>query len=154
MAGRTGAAFAAELGAMQTNEEIDALEVLGIDPVAFLVLPRVWSLLLLMPLLYAYACVAGLAGGLLVSAGMLDLAPAAYLDRTLEIMDTSHLALGALKSVAFGALVGTVGCYCGLEAQRSADGVGRATTQAVVASIVGVIVLDAAFAVGANAAGV
>lgn len=154
MAGRTGAAFAAELAAMQTDEEVDALEVMGIDPLPFLVMPRVLSLLLLMPLLYVYACIAGLAGGLLVSAGMLDLAPTAYLDRTLEILDASHLGLGLLKSVAFGALVGSVGCYCGLEAQRSADGVGRATTEAVVASIVGVIVLDAAFAVGANALGV
>jgi phospholipid/cholesterol/gamma-HCH transport system permease protein len=154
MAGRTGAAFAAELAAMQTQEEIDALEVLGIDPVPFLALPRVLSLLILMPLLYVYACIAGLAGGLLVAGGMLDLAPAAYLDRTVEIMDGSHLALGALKSFAFGGLVGAVGCYCGLHAQRSADGVGRATTQAVVASIVGIIVLDAAFAVGANALGV
>jgi phospholipid/cholesterol/gamma-HCH transport system permease protein len=154
MAGRTGAAFAAELAAMQTNEEIDALEVLGIDPLAFLVLPRMLSLLLLMPLLYVYACIAGLAGGLLVSAGMLDLAPAAYLDRTLEILDASHLGLGGMKSLVFGALVGVIGCYCGLHAQRSADGVGRAATQAVVASIVGIIVLDAAFAVGANALGI
>jgi phospholipid/cholesterol/gamma-HCH transport system permease protein len=154
MAGRTGAAFAAELAAMQTNEEVDALEVLGVDPLAFLVLPRVLSLLLLMPLLFVYACIAGLAGGLLVSAGMLDLAPAAYLDRTLEILDGSHLGLGAAKSLVFGGLVGAVGCYCGLNAQRSADGVGRATTQAVVASIVGIIVLDAAFAVGANALGI
>jgi phospholipid/cholesterol/gamma-HCH transport system permease protein len=154
MAGRTGAAFAAELAAMQTNEEVDALEVLGVDPVPFLVLPRVLSLLLLMPLLYVYACVAGLTGGLLVAAGMLDLAPAAYLDRTLDILDGAHLGLGAMKSLVFGALVGAVGCYCGLHAQRSAGGVGRATTQAVVASIVGIIVLDAAFAVAANALGI
>ena len=92
MAGRTGAAFAAELAAMQTNEEVDALEVLGVDPLPFLVLPRVLSLLLLMPLLYVYACVAGLSGGLLVAAGMLDLAPAAYLDRTLDILNRRRSA--------------------------------------------------------------
>lgn len=153
MAGRTGAAFAAELATMQTNEEIDALEVLGVDPLPFLVLPRVASLLLLMPLLYVYACLAGLGGGLLVGASMLDLAPAAYMDRTLDILDASHLGLGAAKSVAFGALVGITGCYCGLHAERNAAGVGRATTQAVVTGIVGIIVLDAVFAVAANALG-
>jgi phospholipid/cholesterol/gamma-HCH transport system permease protein len=154
MAGRTGAAFAAELATMQTNEEVDALEVLGIDPVPFLVLPRVASLLVMMPLLYVYATLAGLGGGLLVAAGMLDLAPTAYLDRTVEILDAEHLGLGLAKSLFFGALVGAVGCYFGLHAQRSADGVGRATTQAVVAGIVGIIVLDAVFAVAANALGI
>ena len=154
MAGRTGAAFAAELATMQTGEEIDALRVLGIDPMPFLVLPRIGALLLLAPLLYVYACIAGLAGGLVVAAGMLGLSPAAYLDRTFEIMDVAHLGLGALKSVAFGALVGGIGCYAGLHAQRNAAGVGEATTHAVVASIVGIIVLDALFAIGANALGI
>lgn len=154
MAGRTGAAFAAELATMQADEEIDALEVLGVDPVPFLVLPRVGALLLLMPLLYVYGCVAGLVGGLAVAAGMLDLAPAAYFDRTLDILDGAHLGLGLAKSFAFGALVGITGCYCGLHAERNAAGVGLATTRAVVASIVGIIVLDAVFAVAANALGV
>ena len=154
MAGRTGAAFAAELATMQTGEEIDALRVLGIDPLPFLVLPRIAALFLLAPLLYVYACIAGLAGGLVVATGMLGLSPAAYLDRTFEIMDIAHLGLGVLKSIAFGALVGAIGCYAGLHAQRTAAGVGEATTQAVVASIVGIIVVDALFAVGANAIGV
>lgn len=154
MAGRTGAAFAAELATMQAGEEIDALRVLGLDPLPFLVLPRIGALLLLAPLLYVYACLAGLAGGLVVAAGMLGLTPAAYLDRTLVILDLSHLVLGVLKAVAFGALIGAIGCYAGLHAPRNAAGVGAATTQAVVASIVGIIVLDAVFAVGANALGV
>jgi phospholipid/cholesterol/gamma-HCH transport system permease protein len=154
MCGRTGAAFAAELATMQANEEIDAYEVLGIDPVPYLVLPRVISLLLLMPLLYVYACLAGLVGGALVGSGMLQLAPQAYMDRTALIMSWNHLALGLVKSLAFGALIGIVGCYCGLHAQRNAAGVGRATTQAVVASIVGVIVADSLFAILANALGV
>jgi phospholipid/cholesterol/gamma-HCH transport system permease protein len=89
-----------------------------------------------------------------VATGMLGLSPAAYLDRTFEIMDIAHLGLGVLKSIAFGALVGAIGCYAGLHAQRTAAGVGEATTQAVVASIVGIIVVDALFAVGANAIGV
>jgi phospholipid/cholesterol/gamma-HCH transport system permease protein len=154
MAGRTGAAFAAELATMQANEEVDALEVLGLSAVDFLVLPRVMALLLMMPLLYVYGCVTGLLGGMLVAGGMLGISPAAYLDRTLEAMDWSHLGLGFSKSFVFGALIGMVGCYYGLYAQRNAEGVGVATTNAVVVSIVGSIVLDAVFAVCANALGI
>jgi phospholipid/cholesterol/gamma-HCH transport system permease protein len=154
MAGRTGAAFAAELATMQANEEIDALKVLGIDPLAYLVLPRVAALLLLAPLLYVYACIAGLVGGGVVGGAMLGLAPAAYLDRTLEILDADHIGLGLAKSFVFGALLGIVGCYSGLNAQRSAAGVGQATTRSVVTSIVGIIVIDAVFAVAANTLGI
>jgi phospholipid/cholesterol/gamma-HCH transport system permease protein len=153
MCGRTGAAFAAELATMQANEEIDAFEVLGIDPVPYLVLPRVMSLLILLPLLYIYACLAGLLGGVLVGSSMLQLAPQAYLDRTAIVLSWNHLGLGLVKCVAFGALIGIVGCYFGLNAKRNAAGVGQATTQAVVASIVGVIVVDSLFAILANALG-
>ena len=154
MAGRTGAAFAAELATMQTNEEVDALEVLGLDAVDFLVLPRVLALLLMMPLLYVYGCVTGLIGGMVVAAGMLDLSAAAYIDRSYEALSWEHIGLGLAKSVVFGALIGMVGCYCGLYAERNAAGVGLATTNSVVVSIVGVIVLDAVFAVCANALGI
>ena len=154
MAGRTGAAFAAELATMQSNEEVDALEVLGLSAVDFLVLPRVAALLVMMPLLYVYGCVTGLLGGMVVAAGMLQISPAAYLDRTLLALDWSHLGLGFSKSVVFGARIGMVGCYFGLYAQRNAAGVGVATTNAVVTSIVGIIVLDAVFAICANALGV
>jgi phospholipid/cholesterol/gamma-HCH transport system permease protein len=109
IAGRTGAAFAAEIATMQANEEVDALEVLGLNAVDFLVLPRVVALLLMMPLLYVYGCVTGLVGGMLVSAGMLDISPAAYLDRTLLALDWSHIGLGISKSFVFGALIGLVG---------------------------------------------
>lgn len=151
IAGRTGAAFAAEIATMQANEEVDALEVLGLDAVDFLVLPRVLALLLMMPLLYVYGCAAGLLGGMIVAAGMLDISVTAYLDRTVLALSWSHLGLGLSKSVVFGALIGLIGCYCGLNARRNAAGVGVATTNAVVASIVGIIVLDAVFAVCANA---
>lgn len=151
MSGRTGAAFAAELAAMQAHEEIDALAVLGIAPVSYLVLPRVLALLLMMPLLYVYGCVAGLAGGLVVSAGMLDIGPAVYLDRTFLALTPAHLLLGVTKSVVFGALVAMAGCFYGLRARRDAAGVGIATTRAVVTGIVGVIAIDAVFAVCANA---
>lgn len=151
MAGRTGAAFAAELATMQTGEEIDALEVLGLDAIDYLVLPRVIALLLMMPLLFAYATLAGLTGGLIVATGMLSLSPAAYIDRSFEALTLTHLGLGFTKSFAFGALIALIGCYCGLHARRNAAGVGIATTRAVVASIVGIIVIDAIFAVCANA---
>lgn len=154
IAGRTGAAFAAELASMQANEEIDALEVLGLPAVDFLVLPRVASLLLMMPLLYVFACGAGLIGGMVVSAAMLDVSMAAYMQRSADALAWTHLALGAGKSVTFGALIGMVGCYYGLYTQRNAAGVGVATTGAVVTSIVGIIVLDAVFALCANALGI
>ena len=154
MAGRTGAAFAAELATMQANEEVDALEVMGLNALDHLVVPRVLALLLMMPLLYAYGCVAGLLGGFSVGASMLSLAPAAYLDRSLEAMSFQHLGLGFSKAIAFGALVAIAGCYYGLNAERNAAGVGRATTRAVVTGIVGVIALDAVFSVCANALGV
>lgn len=154
MAGRTGAAFAAEIATMQVNEEIDALRVLGLDPVAYLALPRVLSMMLLMPLLYVFGCLAGILGGVAVGAGMLDLSSVAYLDRTATVLDWRHLWLGLGKSVVFGALVAWAGCYQGLRAQRDAAGVGSATTRAVVGSIVGVIVVDAIFALCANALGV
>jgi phospholipid/cholesterol/gamma-HCH transport system permease protein len=153
MAGRTGASFAAELATMQANEEVDALEVLGIDTVAYLVLPRLLALTLALPLLYLYGCAAGLFGGLAVAAGMMDLAPSAYLDRSIEALNATQFVLGASKSLCFGFLVALTACWYGLHAARTAAGVGQATTRAVVAGIVGVIALDAVFAVCANALG-
>ncbi len=154
IAGRTGAAFAAELATMQTDEEIDALEVLGLPAMDFLVLPRVVALLFMMPLLYVFGCLAGLIGGMVVSAAMLDISAAAYMQRTSEALAWTHLGLGIGKSVAFGVLIGMVGCYYGLYAERNAAGVGVATTGAVVTSIVGIIVLDAMFAIAAQALGI
>lgn len=154
MAGRTGASFAAELATMQGNEEVDALEVLGLDTVAYLVLPRVMALTLMMPLLYLYGCASGLLGGLLVAASMMDLSPPAYLDRSVEALNATQFVLGASKSLFFGTLIALTSCWHGLHAERNAAGVGVATTRAVVAGIVGVIALDALFAVIANALGV
>lgn len=154
MAGRTGAAFAAELATMQTNEEIDALEVLGLNAIDYLVLPRVLALLVMLPLLYVYACFTGLLGGLVVGAGMLNLAPAAYLERSFDALTYAHLGLGLTKSFVFGALIAMTGCYAGIHAARNAAGVGVATTRAVVVGIVGVIAIDSLFAVCANALGI
>ena len=151
MAGRTGAAFAAEIATRQANEEVDALEVLGLDAIDFLVLPRVLALLVMMPLLFVYAVATGLFGGMVVASGMLNVSTAAYIDRVGDALSWAHLGLGLSKALVFGALIGLVGCYCGLYAKRNAAGVGVATTSAVVVSIVGIIVLDAVFAVCANA---
>jgi len=154
LAGRTGASFAARLATMQGNEEIDALTTLGISPFEFLVVPRVACMGLLMPLLYVYGCACSIAGGLWVAAPLLDVSPAAYWAETQAAVAAPDFAIGCGKAAVFGALVGLLGCHFGLRAQRSAAGVGWATTQAVVVSIVGVIALDAVFAVCANALGV
>lgn len=151
LSGRTGAAFAARIATMQGNEEIDALKTLGVSPVEFLVLPRVLALTLMTPLLYAYACAVGLAGGWLVGVGMLNLSSTLYWDRTAEALSGTHFLLGTLKSFVFGALVALAGCYHGLRAGRNAAAVGEATTAAVVSGIVGVIVVDAIFALCAYA---
>lgn len=154
LAGRTGAAFAAQLGTMQGNEEIDALATLGIPPVEFLVLPRLLALALMMPLLYVYGCFVGLFGGYLVAIGLLDLGGQAYIDRTREAVELSDFIIGFVKSVVFGAVVAFCGCQRGIEAGRSAAAVGQATTSAVVTSIVYIIVLDALFAVLLNIMGI
>lgn len=151
LSGRTGAAFAARIATMQGNEEIDALKTMGVSPIEFLVLPRVLALTLMTPLLYLYACAVGLAGGWLVGVGMLDLSTTQYWDRTAETLTLNHFLLGGIKSVVFGALVALCGCYHGLNAGRSSAGVGQATTAAVVSGIVGVIVIDAVFALCAYA---
>jgi phospholipid/cholesterol/gamma-HCH transport system permease protein len=154
MAGRTGAAFAAELASMQANEEIDALEVIGLRPVPFLVVPRVIAMVVMLPLLYGFACLAGLAGGYAVGAALADLPSAVFVQRSLDALSLAHLGLGFSKCIAFGMLIALAGCHHGLHAPRSAAGVGQATTHAVVTGIVGIIALDALFAVCANALGI
>lgn len=154
LSGRTGAAFAAQIATMQGNEEIDALRVMGVPVVEFLVLPRVLALALMTPLLYLYACAVGILGGFLVGTGMLDLSLANYAERTVNALNWHQFAIGLTKSFVFGALVAMAGCYYGLRAGRNAAAVGEATTSAVVTGIVGVIVVDAIFAVCANALGI
>ena len=154
LAGRTGAAFASEIAAMQSNEEIDALHALGISPHEYLVLPRVFALSATMPILYLYACAVGILGGLVIGVGMLDITPTAYLEQTRGAIGANQFYIGAGKSLCFGALIGIVGCHIGLRARRSAAAIGRAATSAVVVSILGIIVIDAVFAVCADVLGV
>ncbi len=154
LAGRTGAAFAATLGNMKTNEEIDALESLGISPVQFLVLPRVLALACMMPLLTLYANALGILGGMAVAYGLLTISPMAYWSEMLTIVDLSDVASGVIKASAFGLIIGLSGCLRGLQAERSAAGVGRAATSAVVTSILLMVVADAIFAVLFNVLGI
>jgi phospholipid/cholesterol/gamma-HCH transport system permease protein len=143
MAGRTGAAFAAQLGTMRVNEEIDALTTVGISPMDFLVLPRIISLTIMMPLLCVYADLMGILGGALVGVFMLDISPAAYFIQTREAVPPIHFAVGIIKSGVFGVLVAVAGCMRGMECGQSAGAVGDATTRAVVTAIVWIIVSDA-----------
>lgn len=154
IAGRTGAAFAAQIGNMKMGEEIDALETLGIPSVDFLVMPRLIALTLMTPLLTMYANGLGILGGMVVSASVLEIPPSAYWVETQTIIDMSDVSVSLIKSVAFGMLVAVAGCLRGLQAERSAAGVGRAATSAVVTSILLMIVADAIFAVLFNVLGI
>lgn len=154
MAGRTGAAFAAQLGTMQVNEEIDALTTMGIPPMEFLVLPRMLALILMMPLLTLYADVVGILGGAVVGIGMLDLSFTQYFHQTQGALNLAHVAVGIFKSVFFGVLIALSGCLQGMQCGRSASAVGSATTSAVVMAIILIIVSDGLFAVISNALGV
>lgn len=153
LSGRTGAAFAATLANMKANEEIDALETLGLSSVNFLVLPRLLALGIMMPLLGLYANALGIVGGMAVSLSVLSIPPTAYWVEMLTIVDLSDLLVGVIKATVFGLIIGLSGCLRGLEAERSAAGVGRAATSAVVTSILLIIVADAVFAVIFNILG-
>lgn len=144
MAGRTGAAYAAELGTMQVNEEIDALRTLGVSPMQFLVLPRLLALALMMPLLAVYANLFGMLGGAVIGVGVLGLSPAQYYQQSLQFIGLHDFGAGLIKAVLFGILVAAAGCLQGIRSGRDAAAVGAATTAAVVSGIVAVIVADCA----------
>lgn len=154
LAGRIGAAYAAQLGTMQGNEEIDALSTIGISPIDFLVLPRVLALALMMPLLFVYSCFLGILGGYIVGTTMLGLSGTAYITQTENGVHMIHFWVGFSKSVVFGMLVAFAGALRGMQAGRSAQAVGMAATSAVVTSIVLIIVVDAIFAVMTNLLGI
>jgi len=140
LAGRTGASFAAQLGTMQVNEEIDALRTLGISPMEFLVLPRMLALFLMMPLLCLYADFMGMLGGLMIGASMLDLTVMQYCTKTRESVQLNDVWVGLISAAVFGVLVALSGCMRGMQCGRSAAAVGDATTSAVVTSIVSIVV--------------
>ena len=154
MAGRTGAAFAAQLGTMQGNEEIDALKTMGVSPMEFLVLPRMLALVLMMPLLCIYADLMGVLGGLIVGVGVLDIGLLQYVHQTTGALRLSYFFIGILHATIFGVLVALAGCLRGMQCGRSASAVGEATTSAVVTSIVAIIVATGLITVICNILGV
>jgi phospholipid/cholesterol/gamma-HCH transport system permease protein len=149
--GRTGAAFAAQLGAMKVNQEIEAFQTFGISPFEFLVLPRMLALILMMPLLCLFADLISIAGGFLVATLMLDVSPVLYLDRTVESIHLSAFLLGVFKGGFFGMLVALTGCLRGMQCGTNAAAVGQATTSAVVTGITCIIASDGLFAVISSA---
>ncbi len=153
MAGRTGGAYAAQIATMQGDEELDALQALGVPLHQYIVFPRVAALVAMMPVLYFYGCFVGLLGGLVVSVAMLKLSPTLFLEQLRPAVAATEFCIGLTKSVVFGAYIALAGCRIGLSAGRSAADVGRAATDAVVAGIIGVIAMDAVFAACTNALG-
>jgi phospholipid/cholesterol/gamma-HCH transport system permease protein len=154
LAGRTGAAFAAELGSMQVNEEIDALATFGLSAIDFLVLPRVLALVLMTPLLCLYANLMGILGGALIGITMLDLPAAAWWQETVAAARPRDFAGGLVKATVYGAIVAFAGCLRGMQSGRSSAAVGIATTSAVVTSIVLIIVAMALLTVVYHVLGV
>jgi phospholipid/cholesterol/gamma-HCH transport system permease protein len=147
MAGRTGAAFAAQLGTMEVNEEIDALKTFGFPPIDFLVTPRMLALIAMMPVLTLYADLLGIVGGGIVGVTMLDIPLAQYANETQANLSATDFAIGLFKSVIFGVLIALSGCWRGMRCGRSASAVGAAATSAVVMAIVLIVVADGIFAV-------
>ena len=154
MAGRTGAAFAAQLGTMQVNEEIDALQTLGVDPMEFLVLPRMLAMTAMMPLLCLYANLMGVLGGFTVAVGIYDVNATTYVQRTLAAVGLNDLGVGLFMSLVFGILVALAGCLRGMQCGRSASAVGDAATSAVVTGIVAIVVATAVITVVCDVIGV
>ncbi len=148
LAGRTGAAYAATLANMKANEEIDALSTLGVSPIDFLVMPRIVALFFMMPFLALYSDGLGILGGMMIAyLPPLNIPGNLFWAEMQTIVDLSTINTGLLKAAAFGLLIGLAGCWRGLQAERSAAGVGRAATTAVVTGILLVIVADSIFAV-------
>jgi phospholipid/cholesterol/gamma-HCH transport system permease protein len=146
LAGRTASAFTAQIGAMQTGEEIDAIRTLGLDPIELLVMPRLFALLIMLPLLTFLAMMAGLLGGMAVCVAALDISPDLFISRLHEGMEIRHFWVGMSKAPIFAVVIGLIGCLEGFQTQGTAESVGERTTSSVVQTISLVILLDAAAA--------
>jgi phospholipid/cholesterol/gamma-HCH transport system permease protein len=147
VAGRSGSAFAAEIGTMKVNEEVDALTVMGFHPIGFLAVPRVLAAVVVVPLLTLYADFFGMAGGMVVGMAGLDLTVHTWVQQTVKALDVLAIASSFLKSVVFAFLIAGTGCQKGFEASGGAEEVGECTTSAVVTALFLIIVADAGFAV-------
>ncbi len=147
VAGRSGSAFAAQLGTMKLTEEIDAMRTIGVSPMEALVLPRVLAAVVMMPLLAFYASILSIIGGGLLAWTSLNIPPVTFIQRIQEVVPITDLYIGLIKAPVFGAMIAIIGCYQGMQVEGDAEQVGSRTTSAVVQSIFMVIVLDAFFAV-------
>jgi phospholipid/cholesterol/gamma-HCH transport system permease protein len=154
MAGRTGASFAASIGTMQVNEEVDALQTTGVSPMDFLVLPRMLALAIMMPLLTVYADLMGILGGLIVGVFGLDLSVMEYYQETIKAIGLTNVWIGVFSGFVYGVLIALAGCMRGMQCGRSASAVGDATTSAVVTSIVSIVVATAIITVLCNILGI
>jgi phospholipid/cholesterol/gamma-HCH transport system permease protein len=154
VAGRSGAAFTAQLGAMKAQEETDAIRTLGLSPIQVLVIPRLVAIVLGLPLLVFLGDLAGIAGGMLIGAGQLGIPPRAFMHRLHAVLPASAVWLGLAKAPVFAAFIALIGCRMGLSVTRDSRSIGEHTTSTVVQAIVWVIALDAAFAVGLQWLGV
>ena len=141
--GRSGSAITAELGTMKVAEEIEALNVMGIDPVKFLVVPRLLSMIIMMPVLTVLGEGVGLFAGWLISVTTLHLDPFFYVSNSIQAVEQKDLWSGLLKALIFGGVVGTVGCFYGIQVEGGAEGVGKATTKSVVTSLTAMLATDA-----------
>lgn len=142
IAGRVGSAIAAELGTMKVSEQIEALEVMAIQPVRFLAVPRFLALLFMQPCLTVLGNISGIAGGFLVGTASLGLIPDLYMQTTFKYLELKDIYTGLIKSVVFGIIIALVGCFEGLNTKGGAEGVGRATTRSVVISFILIILSD------------
>lgn len=142
VAGRAGSAMGAELGTMRVTEQIDALEVMATDPVHYLVVPRVWATTVMLPLLVVMGNGVGIFGGYLVAVVLMGANPVAYMDNTFQFMDLNDFFSGVAKAAVFGLLLAAIGCQQGFYTTGGAEGVGRATTKAVVVASIAILITD------------
>jgi phospholipid/cholesterol/gamma-HCH transport system permease protein len=147
VAGRSGSAFAAQLGTMKITEEVDAMRTIGVSPIEALVIPRVLAATVMMPLLAFYAMVMALLGGGIFCWASLDIPPLTYIQRLQEVVPIRDLWIGLIKAPVFGAIIALVGCFQGMLVEGNSEDVGIRTTNAVVQAIFLVIILDAVFAI-------
>ena len=150
VAGRSGSAFAAEIGTMKVNEEVDALVTMGFDPIKFLAMPKVFASMVVVPILTLFSDLFAIFGGLLVGVMGLDITPYTYLRQTASAFDSFDIVAGTVKSIVFAVLIAGIGCQRGFEVRGGAESVGNATTSAVVSSLFLIIVTDSTFAIILN----
>ena len=147
VAGRSGSSYAAQIGVMKITEELDAMRTMGFDPYAFLVLPRILALVIMMPILIFFADIAGLIGGMLIAKVDLGLSSTIFMERFVEVVSVKHFWIGLLKGPFFAMLIATIGIYRGLQVKNDTQSIGINTTKAVVESIFAVIICDAFFSI-------